>query len=67
MEIENGKNHKFIVCAYELFGTAFLVYCLNLSDGNSMAIAFTLFSLMVLCGKISGAHFNPSVTIGVYI
>jgi glycerol uptake facilitator-like aquaporin len=30
-------------------------------------IAFMLFALLLIAGPITGAHFNPAVTIGVYI
>lgn len=67
MEVPNGSNNKLSVMAYEFLGTAFLLYAINMSGGNPFAIGFTVFCLLITGGKISGAHYNPSVSIGVYI
>mmetsp|Transcript_105795 Transcript_105795/g.146262 ORF Transcript_105795/g.146262 Transcript_105795/m.146262 type:complete len:102 (-) Transcript_105795:535-840(-) len=67
MEVPNGNKNKLSVVLYEFLGTAFLLYAINLSRGNAFAIAFTVFCLLITGGKISGAHYNPSVSIGVYI
>lgn len=67
MEVPNGQNTKLTVMVYEFFGTAFLLYAINISNGNAFGIGFTLFCLLLIGGKVSGAHYNPCVTIGVYI
>ena len=74
MEVPGGKNNKIKVCMAEFFGTFILVTALNLSgdiliDGNGpdpMAAALALFIGIILFGNISGGHFNPAVTTGVY-
>jgi len=38
-----------------------------MGKGEASAIGLTLFFLLLLAGPISGAHFNPAVSIGVYI
>ena len=48
-------------------GTAFLVYAVNISGGNPIAIAFALFTIILIGGPISGGHFNPAVTTGYFI
>ncbi len=66
----------------EFFGTAALLCAVigsgimaeNLSDGNSgvallantLATVFALYVLIELLGPVSGAHFNPAVTLVVY-
>lgn len=52
---------------YEFIGTFFLVACVNATMGNPACVGLTLFFLLLLAGPITGAHFNPSVTLGVYI
>merc|ERR1712045_438420 len=35
--------------------------------GNPLAASLTVLALIILCDPISGAHFNPCVSIGVWI
>ena len=70
MEVISGKSNKLIVCIYEFLGTALLIYAINLGANGiapNFAIAFMIFALILLGGPISGAHFNPAVTLGVYV
>jgi len=55
------------IFVYEFIGTACLVAIINASKGSPVAIGISLFFLLLLGGPISGAHYNPAVTIGVYI
>jgi len=55
------------VFLYEFIGTFCLVGVINATKGDASAIGLTLFFLLLLAGPISGAHFNPAVSIGVYI
>jgi glycerol uptake facilitator-like aquaporin len=34
---------------------------------GKFGVAFTVFALILISGPITGAHFNPAVTMGVYI
>lgn len=55
---------------YEFMGTAFLLYSINMSATfyfGQFGIAFTLFAVILIGGPITGAHFNPAVTLGVYV
>ena len=42
------------------------VYAIELTS-NPISIAFSLFSSILLFGAITGGHFNPAVTLAVYI
>ena len=66
MEVPTGKNNKAIVCLYEALGTAFLINSVNWS-GNPVAIPITLFCNIVIFGDITGGHFNPAVTLAVFV
>src|SRR5580765_2417802 len=55
--------NKYIL---EFIGTFFLVLTIGLS-GNPLAIGAVLAALVYMGGYISGAHYNPAVTLGIWI
>lgn len=62
---------KYVV---EFIGTFFLVFAIGMAvirpgagDFAPFAIAGTLMVMIYACGHISGAHFNPAVTIAVWL
>ena len=68
MEVPGGHQNKALVCLYEALGTATLLLAINwTSGGNPYAISITIFAAIVVFGSVSGAHFNPAVTIAVLI
>lgn len=68
MEVPGGHQNKGLVCLYEAMGTATLLLAINWCSGaNPYAIAITIFAAIVVFGSVSGAHFNPAVTIAVLI
>jgi glycerol uptake facilitator-like aquaporin len=47
-----------------------LLYAINLQKNEifgEFGIAFMLFACLLIGGPITGAHYNPAVTVGVYI
>ena len=67
MEVNHGNNSKILVCLYELMGTALFVYCVLASGGNVFAVIMGLFAAIIIFGGYTGGHFNPAVTLGVYV
>jgi glycerol uptake facilitator-like aquaporin len=69
MEIPNRtrKIDYFQLFLYEFLGTIILVFAINMSKGDPFAIGLTLFTLIVITHEVSGAHFNPAVTVAVFI
>lgn len=53
---------KFVA---EFFGTFFLVLAIGLT-GNAIATGLFVVALVYITGRISGAHFNPAVTIAFW-
>ena len=51
---------------FEFIGTFFLVITIGLT-GNPLAIGIMLAVLVYMGGHISGAHYNPAVTISIYL
>ena len=70
MEKQSAHEKKVYVFFYEALGTAMLVWTYNLAKFAEFAefsIGFLMMPLLILGATVSGAHFNPAVTIGVYL
>lgn len=50
----------------ELLGTFFLVLAIGLS-GNALAIGLALAALVYMGAHVSGAHYNPAVSLGFWV
>ena len=70
MEVPQGDKMKGTVCLYEGIGSMFLLLAINLSASSghgATVISIFIFAAIILFGGISGAHFNPAVTTGVFV
>lgn len=75
MEVPEGHRNKVFVCLYEALGTCVLLMAVNCGavSGNdfvgyqSLVVAITLLGVIIIFGPITGGHFNPAVTLGVFI
>ena len=50
-----------------MLGTALFIYCILCSHGNPLAVVVGLFSSIIIFGGVTGGHFNPAVSLGVYL
>ena len=66
MEVDGGHKRKFTVMIFEMLGTALFIYGIILTD-KAVSIPFSLFASILIFGSITGGHFNPAVSLGVYI
>lgn len=52
--------------AMEFFGTLFLVFTIGLS-GDPLTVGCVLMTMIYIGGHISGAHYNPAVTLAFWL
>jgi aquaporin Z len=51
----------------EFLGTFLLVLSVLASGGNAYVIGATLAVVVLLTGKLSGAHVNPAISVTMYV
>lgn len=56
-----------VIFGYEFFATGMLVVAINATQGNAVGIGLCVFFLLLLAGPITGGHFNPAISLGVFI
>lgn len=66
METGN-KDKKIGIAAYECIGTAFIMYGVMMDFGGFASAVPITFAMMVLAWNVSGGHFNPVISIGMYV
>ena len=64
---EKGHNNKAYVCLYEGAGTMMLLFAINMSKGNPVAIGLTISVAIFLYDHITASHLNGAVTTAVLI
>ena len=64
-----GKTKKQLLTigVLEAIGTAILVIAINYSSGNALVVVNGLFTAAVLSGRLTGAHFNMAVSVGIFL
>ena len=66
METEDKKNF-IVVGVYELIGTAFIMYATMIDTAFFPLTGAATAIMMAIAWNISGGHFNPAISLGVYI
>ena len=61
----HGHDRKAIVCFCEFLGTALFIFGI-IETAIPLSIPFSLLASVVIWGDITGGHFNPAVTLGVW-
>ena len=72
METDQGHSRKGLVCLYEFMGQVFFMYAVLVSGGSGsdtwgITGPLALFAIVNIWGGVSGGHFNPAVTLGVFV
>lgn len=67
MEIPGSSDRKVSVFTYELLGTCLLTFGLMMTGLENPLIFLWLYILLVIFSPLSGGHFNPAVTVGVFV
>ena len=63
----DGHDRKAIVCFCEFIGTALFIFgIIEVAPVLPIAIPFMLLASVVIWGDVTGGHFNPAVTLGVW-
>jgi glycerol uptake facilitator-like aquaporin len=66
METGN-KDKKIGIAAYECIGTALITYgFMVVGESATSAISIT-FAMTILAWNVSGGHFNPVISVAMYI
>ncbi len=63
----NNKEKKIGVAAYELIGTTIIMLGVMVGNGYYSAGLALLPFMTLLAWDVSGGHFNPAITIGMYV
>ena len=66
-QVEKTRLEYLYIFMLETIGTAMLLIAVNFSDGNPLVCVSGIFSACMISAKLTGAHFNASLSIGVYI
>ncbi len=61
----DGHSRMMTVCLCECLGTALFIFGI-LGTNLPITIPFSLFASVCIWGDITGGHFNPAVTLGVF-
>ena len=62
-----STGNKLRVLFFEFLGVAGLMFTINISLGNAVSIGFYITCAAIICGGISGGHFNGAVSLAVFI
>ena len=66
--METNRSDKRVgVLMMEVFGTAIIMYAMMMFEGLYMSTTKVTLIMMLLAWDLSGGHFNPTITIGVYV
>ena len=62
MECDTAGKTKYVTFIYEFLCTGLILYAINVSYGNPIAVVFSILAAVLIAGPVTGAHFNPAVS-----
>ena len=65
--VKNPNLNLLRSLCYEFMGSALIVYAFNFTAASCMGRGVSYFIGWILAASVSGAHFNPAVSLGVYL
>ena len=66
--METKSNDKKIgVFVYEMLGTSVIMYAFMVGGTFDASAKLVTFFMMLIAWNVSGGHFNPAISLGVYV
>ena len=65
-EVNTGL-HLIRSLVYEFLGSAMVVYAFNFTAASYMGRGLSYFVGWIIAASVSGAHFNPAISLAVYL
>ena len=67
-KLKSGLKPKIVLGIYEFAGTALIMYAFMIGIVSSpLAYILMTFAMMMIAWDVSGGHFNPAITIGMWV
>lgn len=66
-DIKHSKRAYVVLLIYEFIGSAMWVLAFNYTYNDYFSRAAVFFFTWIIASTVSGAHFNPAISLAVYL